>query len=258
MEETMMNGEAPVTELRVDTMSEPLTKVDPIPSSIVVAVCKVQAALQAVEKSHRNTHGGYDFASTDDIYAMLTRKMGEAGLMILCLEEREPEIIRLEGKDGKTVQWGKFRFSFVLATQDATWTDPRSKRTLFIQITGAQTFQAAQSYCEKSYLRSLFKIPTGDQDLDALPQAETEEDQVALAGTGKKRKSSAEGKRDGSVKRFNQIRADIQAALNREHLMHLRQSYAEDWAEMPPRWAETLNDEYEDKLLSFGSQQAAE
>jgi hypothetical protein len=39
-----------------------------------------------------------------------------------------------------------------------------------LQITGPQSFQAAQSYNEKAFLRSLFKIPTGDMDLDALPE----------------------------------------------------------------------------------------
>lgn len=235
-----------------------MQRVEDIPGSIVKAICAVQASLVSVAKSQRNTHGGYNFASTDDIYAALTRKLGEVGLAIMPLELSH-EIVRHENKEGKTVQWLRAEFGFVLATEDATWTHPSAKRSLFIQITGPQTHQAAQSYAEKAFLRSLFKIPTGDHDLDAMPQAETEEDQIALAGgNGSKRKSSAEGKRDGSVKIFNQIRADIQSALNREHLIHLRETYAEEWATMPHRWAETLDEEYETKMLSFPGLQAAE
>ncbi len=50
----------------------------PIPASIVAAMCKVQATVEAVKKSQRNQHGQYMFASTDDIYAALARKLGEA------------------------------------------------------------------------------------------------------------------------------------------------------------------------------------
>lgn len=226
-----------------------MTHVETIPASIVQAVCKIQSSLGAVAKSNRNAHGAYNYASADDIYAALTRKMGEVGLLIVVLEDM-CEIKRIEGKDGKIAQWAHMEFSFVLATPEATWTDPRSRRTLYIQVTGAQTFQAAQSYAEKSYLRSLFKVPTGDMDLDSMPQADSEEDMVALTQK-QPRKSSAEGKRDGSVKLFNTIRGDIAAATNADHLRHLRTTYADEWAKMPPRWADTLDEDYESRLLGF-------
>ena len=70
-----------------------------IPSSIVRAICAVKTTLEAVRKSQRNQHGGYLFASADDIYAALTRKMGEVGLVIMALEDGEPQIQRVEGKD---------------------------------------------------------------------------------------------------------------------------------------------------------------
>ena len=230
--------------------------VQDIPGSIVSAICKVQASLDAVSKSQRNGHGGYLFASTDDIYAALTRKMGDVGLTILGLE-LDHEIVRVE-KEGKTAQWLKASYGFVLATEDATWTHPDAKRSLFIQITGPQSHQAAHSYAEKAFLRSLFKLPTGDMDLDSMPQSETEEGQLALNGPSK-RKSSSASKKDGTDKVFNQIRADIQSAVSRDHLMHLRSEiYGEQWNEMPNRWAELLDHEYEDKMMSFGMQDAAE
>lgn len=229
-----------------------------IPGSIVKAIVTVQAAIASVVKDGKNQHGGYAFASTDAIYAMLTHKLAEAGLMIVCLEDTVPEIVRIE-KDGKTAQWGKFSFSFVLATEQATWQDQRSRRSLFIQITGPQSFMAAQSFAEKTYLRSLFKLPTGDHDLDALPQGDTEEDQMALAnGNGKKRKSSAEGKRDGSVKLFNEIRAKVMGANSADMLQQVRTLYAEEWNTLPRAWAETLSEDYEAKLSEFGVQDAAE
>ena len=93
-------------------------RIDPMPPSIVKAVCRVQATMGAVAKSTKNQHGGYMFSSADDIYAAVTRKLGEVGLMIMPLEELA-ETVRIE-KDGKTSQWLKAVFSFVLATEDAT------------------------------------------------------------------------------------------------------------------------------------------
>lgn len=148
----------------------PVEPANPIPSSIVLAIAAVMSSLEAVKKSNKNTHGGYNFASTDDIYAAVTKKMGEIGFVIIALEEAPPEIRTVTSKDGKPSQWMRICHLFILATKDATWTDRRCRRTLTLQVTGAQSFQAAQSYNEKAFLRSLFKIPTGDMDLDALPE----------------------------------------------------------------------------------------
>jgi hypothetical protein len=148
----------------------PVAPANPIPGPIVMAIAAIMRSLEAVEKSNKNTHGGYNFASTDDIYAAVTKKMGEIGLVVIAMEEAPPEIKTVVGKEGKPAQWMRISHLFILATKDATWTDPRCRRTLTLQITGPQSFQAAQSYNEKAFLRSLFKIPTGDMDLDALPE----------------------------------------------------------------------------------------
>lgn len=239
-----------------------MSEVQTIPASIVQAICKIQATVDAVKKTQRNAHGGYHFASTDDIYAALTRKMGEVGLVCLSLEDQcDIKRIEKDGKNGEkvTVQWAHVVYRFILATNEASWTDANARRSLFIQVTGPQTFQAAQSFAEKSFLRSMFKLPTGDVDLDAMPQADNEDDQIALAGNGGvKRKSSAEGKRDGSVKIFNGIRADISSALNVEHLRHLREVHAEAWQTFPRAWAETLDEDYQAKMDTLGAMAATE
>ena len=230
----------------------PIAPVAQIPASIVVACCQIQTTVEAIRKSHKNQHGGYMFASTDDIYAGLTRKMGEVGLMCLAMEDRDVEIIRVE-KEGKTSQWAKFVFSFVLATKDATWTDPRNRRTLYIQITGPQTFQAANSYAEKSYLKSLFKLPTGEMDLDSMPQAETEEDQIALQSIGKtKRKSSASAKKDGTTAVFNELDASLNAAEGPAELKAIWVKNAEVLACLPSRWFQLLAETYTVKMGEHG------
>lgn len=230
--------------------------VEPIPGSIVKAMCAVQTTMEAVKKSQRNQHGGYNFASTDDIYAALTRRMGEVGLSLIALED-ECEIVRVE-KDGKTSQWARLVYSYVLATETDTWSHRNLRRSLYIQVTGPQTFQAAQSYTEKSVMRSLFKVPTGDMDLDSVSQGETEEDQTALNGKTK-RKSSYAAKKDGTDALFNEIRREIASAHSAEMLSHIRTSvYVEEWAAMPTRWLEILDHEFEDRMMSFGTPMAAE
>lgn len=234
---------------------------EPIPASIVKALCKVQSSIEAVSKTQFNKQGGYKFASADDIYAAVARKFGEAGLLIYPMEMSTPEFKRVEKTDKQTgvvtvSQWGQFCFGYMLATEDASWFDPRSCRTIFIQILGPQTFNAAESYCQKQYLRALLKLPTGDMDLDSLPQSEDEDTQVKL--TRRNPKSSSAAKKDGTDKTFNQIRAEVVSASSREVLQHIREIYADEWSAMPERWHELLEHEYEDRMMSFGTPMAAE
>ncbi len=232
----------------------------PIPASIVKALCKVQSSIDAVSKTQFNKQGGYKFASADDIYAAVSRKFGEAGLLIYPMEMSQPEIKRVEKTDKQTgavtvSQWGQFCFGYMLATEDASWFDPRSSRTIFIQILGPQTFNAAESYCQKQYLRALLKLPTGDMDLDSLPQSEDEDAQIKM--TRRNPKSSYSAKKDGTDKTFNQIRSEVVSAYSREVLQHIREIYADEWSAMPERWLELLEHEYDDKMMSFGTPIAA-
>lgn len=140
-----------------------------IPTSIVKAVCAVMAAVEAIKKDQRNQHGNYNFASTDAIYAAVAKKMGQVGLICLAMEGTV-DIVTKENKDKSSSPWLKVVYYFVLATETDTFQHPGAKRTVMVQVNGPQTFQAAQSYCEKSFLRALFKLPTGDMDLDSLPE----------------------------------------------------------------------------------------
>lgn len=229
--------------------------IEPIPQAIVKAICRVQASIDAVTKSQFNKQGGYKFASTDDIYAAVARKFGEAGLMIYPLELSQPEIKRVEktNKEGELVvsQWGQFHFGYVLATEDASWFHPASSRTIYIQILGPQTFNAAESYCQKQFLRGLLKLPTGDMDLDTFAQGESEEDQIAGNSAGVKRKSSYSAKKDGStVPVFNEIKQKIiDATGQRDALIAIRKEYGA-WQTMPAQWATILDNEYEDAILA--------
>jgi hypothetical protein len=227
---------------------------DAIPGSIVTAICKVQKSMtQAVAKTEKNPHGGWYFMSTDQLYAKMQQHMANAGLVIICLEDEKTRIERVEVKD-KITQWAKFHFKFVLATETDSWTDETCRRTLMIQVTGPQTFGAAESYATKAFLRSTFKIPSGEVDLDMVAQADAIEDQVDL-NTPKpkaKRKSSYGAKKDGTTEKFNEIVGKLRAAESPDELTAVKQNYAKDWQGMPTEWEIKLNDEWEESILKMG------
>lgn len=233
--------------------------VTPIPGSIVKAICQIMVTVDAVKKSNRNQHGNYNFASTDDIYAAVTRKMGEVGLVVMALED-VCEIKRFETEvkgEKKTAQWAHMVFSFVLATETDTWSDPRAKRTLYLQVTGAQTFQAAQSYAEKSYLRSLYKLPSGDMDLDSMPQADNEDDQINL-NSPRKPKSSSRAKKDGDDVAFNELRGAISGSEGPADLARIKRDHFSFWNALPKEWHNIVEEEYKYKLAEFDQLDAAE
>lgn len=71
------------------------------------------------------------------------------------------------------------------------------------------------------------------------------------------RKSSAEGKRDGSVKVFNGILTDIKSAEDKEALMLIRVNHMDaasgtPWADMPRAWADTIEQDWMLKAQDLG------
>jgi hypothetical protein len=224
-----------------------------MPPSIVKAVCQIMASFDsAIKHDQRNNHGGYSYASAEAIYSAISRRMGQAGLICFALEAAPVEFERITGVGGKTSQWAKFQFQFVLATESDTWTASNAIRTIMVQVLGPQTFQAAQSYAEKAFLKSLFKLPTGDLDLDGMPQAETLDDQAKLANEThtKKRISSSQAKKDGLQESFERLRNDIAMSASVEQLDYIFQENnlcGDGWTNYPGAWAKMLNEEYQYK-----------
>lgn len=71
------------------------------------------------------------------------------------------------------------------------------------------------------------------------------------------RKTSAEGKRDGSVKKFNQILIDIKACEAGDDLLVLRTHHMDAetgaaWHDMPRAWAETIEQDFMARAADLG------
>lgn len=234
--------------------------VTPIPASIVKAICAIKATVEALKKSQRNQHGGYNFSSTDDLYAAISKKEGEVGVTCFALEvENETKRIETVDKEGKTriVQWLRVVYQFVWATATDTWTDPKNRRTICVQYTGPQTYQAAQSFVEKAYYRSTYKLPSGDMDLDSMPQAEYEDDQNDLLAPRKKKSSSA-AKKDGTTVVFNELRGAVSGADGPADLRLIKQQNWTVWESLPRAWRELIDAEFDDRMAEFEQMEAAE
>ncbi len=153
------------------------TEIPRIPPKIVKAIASVQAKVVKLEKGEKNDFGGYKYTSVDQIYDLTRGLMAEAGLIIIPVELRPTTLKSVETSKG-TKQWGEFHIGFVLAVEDEQFFDERASETLFCQIEGTQTFHAAKSYAQKTFLRGLFKISTGELDLDATEKVDAVQDQA--------------------------------------------------------------------------------
>jgi len=163
------------------------TQIPRIPPKVVKAIAQVQAKITKLEKGEENKFGGYRYTSVDQIYDLVRGLMAEAGMIILPVELR-PTVLKSVDTAKGVKQWGEFHIGFILAVDDEQFFDERASETLFVQIEGTQTFHAAKSYAQKTFLRGLFKISTGELDLDATEKVDAVQEQ-APAKAGKPTKA---------------------------------------------------------------------
>lgn len=136
-----------------------------IPAVISDAISAITGELGTVSKGAYNEFDKYSYTSVDQIYELVASHLAQRRLNIIPIELADVMIVT--GPDGKN--WGKFVIGFVFTLGDVQYFDPHMRETLFIRINGPQTFSGAKSYAQKSFLRHLFKIATGEPDLDSLP-----------------------------------------------------------------------------------------
>lgn len=139
---------------------------DAMPPKVAAAVIAVMAKVPKLEKSERNTHGNYNFASIDGFLEALRPLCAEHGLIII-QDEESFELKQSQNAQGKSSTWLVVKFRFTLAhSSGETWAH-RPARTIMVNAAmGAQAFGAAQSYALKQFMRALFQIATGEADVD--------------------------------------------------------------------------------------------
>jgi hypothetical protein len=142
----------------------------PVPimhASIIAAVAKIMRGAHTVEMSGENKFAGYKHATVDDVYAACQKHCAEAGLVIMPLQAKAADKKVHETQKGPRTT-ATFYFTFLLATEEATWHDARNLYEVPIELTGPQSAQAAVSYATKSFMKSLFKLVTGEKDVDDI------------------------------------------------------------------------------------------
>lgn len=133
-----------------------------MPPKVAGAVNAVMKAIKRLEKGEFNKHGNFKFTSVDGFFDAVRPLMADAGL-IISSDEEDFDIISTE----KTT-WLKMRFAFILSHETGETWECAQRRTIMVNAAmGSQAFGAGQSYAEKQYLRSLFKMSTGDADADS-------------------------------------------------------------------------------------------
>lgn len=233
----------------------------PMPAEVAIAVAEVMKRIAKLDKTETNKHGGYRYASVDDFYEMVRPLLAETGLVIIP-EELSTSSLNTTTANG-TRTWLVIKYDFTLNVGGVEW-EFRPKRTAMADSSmGSQAFGAAASYAEKFFLRSLFKIATGEPDIDAaeaqpLPALSSRQAQgmgqdrgrPSAAPSQQRRaepgiKSSAQAKRDGD---WEKLTKGMALQRSEEELRAWAATHEKDLAKLPRQWKIEVREQYVKEL----------
>lgn len=120
-------------------------------------VIKTASMIPSLEKGNKNEYGKYDYVSIDDYYkevASLALKNGLGWIVReVSSEIREKSIL--------------YVYEFDLYSNTGAFIQNVSRLSVVHPVQGAQTSGSALSYAEKLFMRTLFKVRTGELDADS-------------------------------------------------------------------------------------------
>lgn len=135
-----------------------------MPPEIAKAVVKVMGEVKKLGKDTRNPHGGYNYVSVDQFFDQIGQLMHAAGIFVVVNESESETAIRETG-NGRSSAWLTCAYDIFIYHESGAAYGP-VKRSIQVSASGPQSYGSAISFVEKYFLRSLFKIPTGEQDAD--------------------------------------------------------------------------------------------
>jgi hypothetical protein len=144
-----------------------------MPPEIAVAILDVMGKVKTLEKEAQTTGGSrFKYTSVDQFFELLGPLMASAGIFTLLHEVNATIDQRTTSGDN-----GGTRTSTWMTTDYEIWIYHKSgvaygpvTRKIQVIASGPQSYGMGPSYVEKYFLRSLFKIPTGDEDADNHPK----------------------------------------------------------------------------------------
>ena len=130
--------------------------------NIAAAMIKIAQAVPQLGKADRNQFAKYNYVSIDKYYEAIAKLAAANGIM---WQPREihTTIESDVGKDGAL----RISYAFDLYHESGDSIEEFAKFTILHPIQGAQTAGSALSYADKLFMRSAFKVVTGEQDADA-------------------------------------------------------------------------------------------
>jgi hypothetical protein len=134
-------------------------QMSPTIAAAIVSVCRDVRQLGADD---RNNHGGYNFVSVDKFYAAIGPVMAKYGLATLANVARS-EVVESVGDNNKVKSHLHTEWELYLIHEDGSMYGP-VRRDVTVIAAGPQAYASAESFVTKYFLRSTFKIPTGDKD----------------------------------------------------------------------------------------------
>jgi ERF superfamily len=140
-----------------------------MPPEVAAAVIRVKKKVRSLGHDETNKFAGYKYVSVDKFYEEIGRLMAEAGLFVVIDEISVSSERRETDNDNgqvKVAVWITSAYELFLYHESGAGYGP-IHRTIMVKATGPQAFGSGMSYVEKYFLRTLFKVPTGDDDADA-------------------------------------------------------------------------------------------
>ena len=146
----------------------------PMPPEIAVAVLDVMSKVKALEKDASTTGGSkFKYTSVDQFFELLGPLMATAGIFTVLHELNaviDQRTTTFDNGGSKTSTWMTTEYAIWIYHKTGTAYGP-VMRKIQVVASGPQSYGMGPSYVEKYFLRSLFKVPTGDEDADNHPKS---------------------------------------------------------------------------------------
>lgn len=211
--------------------------------SLTKAKAAVTTEIKRLEKSHTNSHGGYQFTSVDDFKDQVRPLMARNGLDLHISEESFTLSTIKTGKDGKDTNVATIRFRFVIEHVSGERSEP-SFFTVCLPYTGAQTSGAAQSYAIKEGVyKGLFQASSGD----VTDEADLHDQSQFIAN---ERMSKAEARPLFEALQ-RELRAVVAETRSHDELYKWWSTNRDQIRIQPVDWEATLKKEYADEYRTL-------
>lgn len=211
--------------------------------NLAKAKAAVAAEIKRLEKTHTNTHGGYQFTSVDDFKDNVRPLMARNGLSLSVSEESFGLSTIKTGKDGKETNLAIIRFRFVLEHISGEVSEP-SFFTVALPYTGAQTSGAALSYAIKECVyKGQFQASSGD-----IAEEADFQEQSQLVATERLSKAEAKPLYEGLQR---EMRSEVQESRDHNKLYEWWAANRDQIRILPLDWEAMLKKEYAEEYKTL-------